>query len=202
MFSVCAIMTMLWAFPIFHPPDLPLSQRNCFLTDCGSLRNLPVQFGGQEERGVILHNASRSPVSKGQRESNLSPALSLQCLWSQIYSVSPVYFQLPFWEFPTFTLLMCELGEQGKRKQFGNTYRFILQHTTVASKAHTENNILFSLFWLLGYSDWDTAELFKCKIQVLLLKKSSEVENELLAYLSSWHGKHFPYLLLKLFHLV
>lgn len=82
-----AIMITLWAFPIFHPPHLPLSQRNCFLTDCGSLRNLAVQSGDQEGRGVIVHNASRSPVSKGQRDSNLSPALSLWCLSSQIYSV-------------------------------------------------------------------------------------------------------------------
>lgn len=50
-----------------------------------------------------------------------------------------------------------------KKKQIGNAYRVTLQHTAVTSQVHTEKNILFSLFWLLGYPDWDTVELFKCK---------------------------------------
>lgn len=49
-----------------------------------------------------------------------------------------------------------------RKKQIGNAYRVILQHTAVTSQVHTEKNILFSLFWLLGYPDWDTVELFKC----------------------------------------
>lgn len=83
-----------------------------FPNETGTFCNLPVQFGGQQERGVILHNPSRSTISKGQMQSNLSPALSQQHLWTanMLNMLSPVYFQLHFWEFPTFALFVCELN--------------------------------------------------------------------------------------------
>lgn len=129
-----------------------------------------MQCGGhrREQQSLTMSQGPFSLQGTNAKQYKYSPfsAASVNCKCS-VQSISPCFSE-------NSQLLPCSCVswmQVGKMKQLGNACRVTLQHTAVTSQVHTEKNILFSLFRLLGYPDWDTAELFNCKNPSFTLKK-------------------------------
>lgn len=160
---------MLWAFPIFYLGDLPLSQWNCFLADCGSFCNLPVQFRGQQQRGMILNSISRSSPRDKCKAIYVQNVLSNVCE-VQICSVLSI-FNSPS---ENSQLLHCSWCDCIK----GNSL-IILAGLYCSTQQWPDRCTLTRIFYSFSSNCWDTltrlwVNCLNTKVQILLFKKISK----------------------------
>lgn len=194
----------LLCFEIFPFSTLliyPLSQWKCVLADWQLLqfaRTVWRSAGERSDPSQCLKVLCLQGANAKQSKSSLFSAMSVNCKYTQssLFPIAPL-------RIPNFYIVHVWVRWDWIK---GNGL-VILTGLYCSTQQWPARCRLKRIFYSLCSDCWGTLagtqlNCLNAKAQGLLLKKISKAYNELLAYLSSWHGKHFPSLLLKLFHLV